>query len=545
MRIIFEDTRGWRGDVAVSAGSRSRETEEGGACMSKAQTPDRRELISAFALFFVCSLAAMFFCGAHSPFYRYFSAVDSGVYLSVARAMQNGLFPYRDVFDHKGILLYLLYFIAGVISPRGTTGVYLLSGVSFSIFLFFEYRIARIFLSRYSAFAAALILFLPSVFYIVLLNGDGSTEALFMPCLAGCLYYLIRSARFVGDESGEDTKALFSGAIVTGFLNGAMLWIKFSLVPAVAAAFIVLLAVLFARKKARAIPILIFGVLIGVLLVSIPCLLYLFRHDLWSEMWAAYVVFNYQYSGDAAASDHSRRNVGFLISALPMVVFSIAGIVALFRKTDRTSRAGLFFAALLLTLTATSLLIAGRYYPYYFLVLLPFLIFAVIPLVPFLIGKFPLSGSDPRRKRRRLVVLIVAVLLGSVLVSTIRWPNGSSLFPKTETERAAEAILAYREARGEEDPAKLLSLFTQETALGELCETYPQLRYFYRPVMTGDRGEQIENEQIRYVAEGSAEFILIYEGAEAVSWVTIMNPDYHLIFSGEKDSFRIYALEKE
>lgn len=43
-----------------------------------------------------------------SPFNNAVPGTDSSVYLYIGKAMYNGAIPYKDLFDHKGILLYFI-----------------------------------------------------------------------------------------------------------------------------------------------------------------------------------------------------------------------------------------------------------------------------------------------------------------------------------------------------------------------------------------------------------------------------------------------------
>ena len=40
-----------------------------------------------------------------SPFNSQIPRIDSSVFLYIGRAMHNGAVPYKDLFDHKGIIL--------------------------------------------------------------------------------------------------------------------------------------------------------------------------------------------------------------------------------------------------------------------------------------------------------------------------------------------------------------------------------------------------------------------------------------------------------
>ena len=75
---------------------------------------------------FLVILFGVFWFAAFNPILRYTPGIDSGVYLYIGQQILKGAAPYRDVFDNKGPLLYLIN-VAGLVLGRGSFwGVYVL-----------------------------------------------------------------------------------------------------------------------------------------------------------------------------------------------------------------------------------------------------------------------------------------------------------------------------------------------------------------------------------------------------------------------------------
>ena len=53
-------------------------------------------------------------------------AEDSSVFLYIGKRMLEGKLPYRDLFDHKGPILYLIEVSGLSLTPRSTSGVWVL-----------------------------------------------------------------------------------------------------------------------------------------------------------------------------------------------------------------------------------------------------------------------------------------------------------------------------------------------------------------------------------------------------------------------------------
>ena len=86
----------------------------------------RKKELLAFAVCCACiTLAAStlfrLFPGNNRP-----PAEDSSVFLYIGKRMLEGKLPYRDLFDHKGPILYLIEVLGLRLSPHSTNGVWML-----------------------------------------------------------------------------------------------------------------------------------------------------------------------------------------------------------------------------------------------------------------------------------------------------------------------------------------------------------------------------------------------------------------------------------
>ena len=86
----------------------------------------RKKELLAFAVCCACiTLAAStlfrLFPGNNRP-----PAEDSSVFLYIGKRMLEGKLPYRDLFDHKGPILYLIEVSGLRLSPHSTNGVWVL-----------------------------------------------------------------------------------------------------------------------------------------------------------------------------------------------------------------------------------------------------------------------------------------------------------------------------------------------------------------------------------------------------------------------------------
>ena len=86
----------------------------------------------AFALCVLISTVFLGICTRSSPLYPLNDWVDSNCFFTVGKAMMNGKVVYRDIYEQKGILLYLIHGLGYLISNTTFLSVDTISAISFS-----------------------------------------------------------------------------------------------------------------------------------------------------------------------------------------------------------------------------------------------------------------------------------------------------------------------------------------------------------------------------------------------------------------------------
>lgn len=87
--------------------------------------------IGQFVVFFVLSVIICCFHFSTTPFFSG-SAYDAGVFRVIAKAWLDGQIPYKDIFDHKGPLLYIIYMVDYIL-PVPKWGLLILSAIFSSL----------------------------------------------------------------------------------------------------------------------------------------------------------------------------------------------------------------------------------------------------------------------------------------------------------------------------------------------------------------------------------------------------------------------------
>lgn len=74
-------------------------------------------------------------CSKTSPLYAFNDWMDANIFFTMGKSMLSGKVLYRDVFDHKGPVLYLLYGLGWLLDHTGFIGVFVLEICGFAVFL--------------------------------------------------------------------------------------------------------------------------------------------------------------------------------------------------------------------------------------------------------------------------------------------------------------------------------------------------------------------------------------------------------------------------
>lgn len=180
----------------------------------------KRWWMSAYLL--ACSVGLMSVCTQSSPFYPLNGWVDAQCYFTVGKSMVHGQVLYRDIFDHKGPLLYFLHGLASLVQKNNFLGVWLLQIAAAGCFLGLSYKVLRLLGGpRWAALAALPFVGMVCYTSVSYLAGD-SAEEFCMPLLLAGAYCILKAYR-------QKQPVSWRWALATGALAGCVLWVKYSM----------------------------------------------------------------------------------------------------------------------------------------------------------------------------------------------------------------------------------------------------------------------------------------------------------------------------
>lgn len=190
-------------------------------------------------LFLIISAIALFFLSRDSFLFDIYNRADSAIFFMSGKALMNGLVPYVDFSDSKGIFLWFIYGLGYLIDHYTYIGVFFLTIPSIYLTLFFSYKIAVIFTpSRKKAILCSVLilfaLFNPQIHY------ETRAETFCWPFITIALYL---STRITFDSTLSNRKQLLY-AFYSGICMSACFLIKFT----VAAMLIMLFGFMLAKS---------------------------------------------------------------------------------------------------------------------------------------------------------------------------------------------------------------------------------------------------------------------------------------------------------
>lgn len=120
---------------------------------------------------FIVALVALLITSKNSFLYVFNDWEDANAFFTVGKSWFNGVLPYKELFEQKGPLLYLIYGLGYLISNKTFHGVFILEVLSFTVFLYYLHKIFNLYFEeKYSLFLLPIIAFLMVLCQIVLVK---------------------------------------------------------------------------------------------------------------------------------------------------------------------------------------------------------------------------------------------------------------------------------------------------------------------------------------------------------------------------------------
>jgi len=363
--------------------------------------------------FYICLASCL------NPFGLKIIDIDTSVYLTIAQGITRGQVPFRDFYDNKGPLLYLMS--APGFALGRFTGVWITELILMFISVFFAYKTALFFGSRGLAFIGVTLGFLifQTFFYEV-----AGAEEYSLPFMTISLYII---TRYYFTQKNISSLEI----IILGFCFASSMLIRINMFPLWFGFFLVLFIETIIKRGFSGMGKYIVLFSIGVSIISIPILLYLRVNDAFMD----YIQQNFITGSSRGVSgfDFSRfaRSFRSIISKNFCFAPLLTGL-AWIAKDFSGKRKGYYIGyTLAFILTVTFFAVIRTSYDHYNMALTPFL----IPAFTF----FAVNAYEYLRNSRYNKLLFT--LFFYILLSTTRPIGLTNVFSSFTDQSRKDHIL--------------------------------------------------------------------------------------------------------
>ena len=333
----------------------------------------------------IVSAAVITLCSKSSPLYPLNDWVDSNCFFTVGKSMLNGKVIYRDIYEQKGPLLYMIHAVAYLISNTSFLGVWLIEIAACFGFMYFSYKSVRMFCTE------KVLLLMPvmalAIYTQASFSHGDSAEELCLPLLAYGMYIGLKSIKQKKNPSLKE-------CILIGVTSACVFWIKYTMVGFYIGWFIFPAVMLIAKRRWKKLGGMVLAIAAGVIVLSIPILLYFAANGAVLDLWEGYFYNNIFVYGNASEGSSFAWISGLLGGAHSTIAYSpltsiltILGLIWAFNGKDKKLFLDIFLTgagAFFLIFAATSVR-----YVYYSFCLAVFAPIGLIPIALLLEDKLP------------------------------------------------------------------------------------------------------------------------------------------------------------
>lgn len=463
----------------------------------------------------VLAFIIMTICSRSSFLYAFNLWDDANSYFTVGKCIFRGFVPYRDLFDQKGIMLYFIYGLASLISPRTFIGVFLFEIVAAYLSLLAVFRISALFLKTdwmpymVTALTGAV------VYTSIDFYWGGSAEEFLFPWIMWGMYLSVKYFRQEYPASMDYRKVLMGGVLAGFVLN-----IKFN---SLGFFFAWMAAVFFADiigeravQKAFASCVVFLS---GMGLATLPWIVYFGINGAIKDWIYVYIYKNvFEYSKKLTLSErlvkfydimknHALNNkLVFALIFIAMVYFLAAAVIGILKKNGRAE-----IDIPLLDVRISELLNLGALL--FFLVLVIFIGGVSLPYYPFPMNGFVVFGFTAfcyiieKFANEVLSLILIAASMVAVVASCLLLSvNVKSMNLKKENLFLFK-FRDYIVSSGVENPGIILE-YTFDIGLYTVLDVNPICYYFQTQTLNM---QEVLDYQKQYVHSGEADFVVSVE----------------------------------
>lgn len=332
----------------------------------------KNEIYVLLLIVFIFLIGMFIFSKYTSPLYPYDYGYDSAIFTLMGKGINNNKIIYKDLFDHKGPLLFFIEALGYYIGKFN--GIFLLQCLSGILNLIFIYGIWKMlknnkFKQKIIDLIFVFITFISIFFYTF--EGGNLSEEYSLPFILCCLYLFTKYAI----KSKKDIKHPYSYSLIYGICFTSLALIRINNAITVISGVLSIIIYLIYKKEIRNLLMNILFGIIGCLIIALPFIIYFYNHSALYEMIYATFIYNFKYVGSIGHNDILSNLDKNLILYIPLIL-SLLFIIKSIKSKNNYSFLD-FILHIIVLFNIISLLIANTF-PHYFTIYIPVFIIVIL-----------------------------------------------------------------------------------------------------------------------------------------------------------------------
>ena len=479
--------------------------------------------VALILFFLLVAFGFLTVCSQNSFLYKFNTNTDVNWYITVGRGIVNGKAPYRDLFEQKGPLLYVVFsFFCLFKNPY--IMVLLFEVVCLGVFAYLTFKLARRYVSPFASVICAITILFVAVSSPYNLAGGGAVEEFFLPLI---MYVLLCFIEFIEEKKQfSPLRSMLIGASVA-----AIFWVKFTAIVGLVAMLLIWLIISIKNKDFKKMFASIGFMILGFAIITfLSVLYYIINHALKDMFWAYFYINLFAYNS---------KYMGVLVNVFKLFAYDyvccsimFVGMFLYFKETGK--KAWLYFLVLFINL---GILMLQNCHIYYFVVLYPFAS----------LGLIMIFKQFCHIKYNAFFKVVSAMLCLVVGLGYCYFLCPSTRAIKNEKSDYIQLVVAddisnYSKQNGIENPT-LFCYKMYDYGFYNACKITPNARFFAQNVFKEDAFPEMFASFDKEVEKQSADFLLCEKG-DYIKNEALISKYYSVVHEYEMNQFSNLYIDK-
>ena len=431
---------------------------------------------------------------------------DVAVWTNISKGMEQGKIIYKDMFDHKGPILYFFYYFVFIISKQ--LGIWLLDFICNTITIFMIYFISKLVLKdKWKIF---IVIAVNMLFMMNLCFENPCVESIALPFTLIAFYaglkLIIHSKLFKKKE-----------AILTSICFAIVLLLRPNLLLLWVLLYIYIFIKLVKENKIRQLLEIMIYSIVGVSVILIPVLIYIIKNNAFNDFINSYLMLNLKYTSNKEFNiifviEYYIFNTHFIIiiiGAIYMVLFNIIN------KLKEKEIKFLKFSALYFIIAFYLVIMPQRCYEHYAFSMIPTFI-------------MPLAIAIKYIKSKKISNTILLILGCACIIENFNVQNNKFSFYNKMSD-LQEYLEHEINLNKKEDN---ILVFGNCTQMYLMINRQYDGKYFYQ-IPIGNQSEEYANEILKDIKRSSPVLIIDDKGLKTQQKLTDFEQEIKKILDEE------------